>query len=477
MPGIEIRDAIHTRITLTEREREVLDHPHVQRLRHIRQLGFVPLVYPSATHDRFSHSIGTIHVAGLLADTILNNESLSALARLLSAKEKAYLYGILRLAGLLHDIGHAPFSHSAESVMPQVASLALPAAWLLHPHEKRAATHEDYSALLIAGMARGPRAVLTEDEAAIIASLVHHKKIKVPMAWGKIFGKKINAASLHAVARSLISSNIDADRMDYLLRDAHFTGVPYGHFDLDWLVSNLGVIAHKSEYLLAVPESSIHALEHYLFARSHMYSQVYMHKTAKCFEYYFQQALKEKEIPYTIPSEREAFAALRDSTLTEHLFRASARSSASWSGRLMHRLPSKRIARITGNHAASRKLFTSLQRELAPKKIHSFLCSSHKSFIEMPASRPVSGHGRQGLFLFGLAAVPIAVIRKNLGAISAGSLADYSSLLAQYHRDILIDDIYILPEDYATHHAFIHAVMKKHHTLVPSEILLRQNQP
>lgn len=469
---IEIRDAIHTRITLSEREREVLDHPYVQRLRHIRQLGFVPLVYPAATHDRFSHSIGAMHVAGLLAATILNNESLSALPRLLSAKEKTYLRGILRLAGLLHDIGHAPFSHSAELVMPQVASLALPASWLLHPHEKRTAAHEDYSALLTAGMTQGLRAVLTEDEAAIIASLVHHKKIKIPPAWGKMFGKKINAASLHAVARSLISSNMDADRMDYLLRDAHFTGVPYGHFDLDWLVSNLGVIAHKDEYLLAVPESSIHALEHYLFARSHMYSQVYMHKTAKCFEYYFQQALKEKEIPYAIPSEREAFVALRDSTLTEHLSRASARSSGSWSGRLMRRSPSKRIARISGNHAAARKLFTSLQRELAVKKIHSFLCPSHKSFLEIPPARPISSRNRQGSFLFGLAAVPIAVTRRHLGTATASSLADHSQLLAQYHRDIMIDDIYILPEDYAEHRAFIHAVMRKHHVLAPSEILL-----
>ncbi len=474
MAAIEIRDAIHTRITLSSREREVLDHPSVQRLRHIRQLGFVSLVYPSATHDRFSHSLGTLHVAGRLADQILFDESSSALARILAPKEKRYLREILRLAGLLHDIGHAPFSHSAELVMPPVSSLAFPQGWLLHPTEQRPATHEDYSALLIDGMAQGPDAVLTKDEAAIIASLVHHKKIKIPGAWGKMFSKKINAPSLHAIARSLISSNIDADRMDYLLRDAHFTGVPYGHFDLDWLVSNLGVITHKNEYLLAIGESSIQALEHYLFARSHMYSQVYMHKTAKCFEYYFQQTLKEKEIPYTIPAQYQAYAALRDSTLTEHLFAAAEHDARSWSGRLMRREPSKRICRITGDHAAAQKLFASLRRELTPKGIYPFLCASHKSFLEIPAARHASPASKQGSFLFGLAAVPLVVTRKHLGITSAASLANHSQLLAQYHRDIMIDDIYILPEDYASRHTFIYAVMKKHHVLAPLEILLEE---
>lgn len=476
MSAIEIRDAIHTRIILSPREREILDHPYVQRLRHIRQLGFVSLVYPSATHDRFSHSIGTMHVAGLLANTLLNNESPSCLAPLLSAKEKNNLWGTLRLAGLLHDIGHTPFSHSAELVMPPVSSLALPRGWLLYPEEKRAATHEDYSTLLIAGMAESKDAVLTKDEAAIIASLVHHKKIGIPAAWGRMFGKKVNAPSLHAIARSLISSNIDADRMDYLLRDAHFTGVPYGHFDLDWLASNLGIIARKNEYLLTIPESGIHALEHYLFARSHMYSQVYMHKTAKCFEYYFRRALEEKEIPYAIPAQRRAFVALRDSTLTEHLFSAAARDASSWAARLMRRSPSKRIARITGNHGAAEKLFSSLRRALAPKKIRIFLCSSHKSFLEMLAARLVSPTDKQGSFLFGLAAVPIAVTRTHLGVASAGALADHSSLLAHYHRDIMIDDIYILPEDYAAHRGFVHAVMKKYHALAPSEILLNEEE-
>lgn len=470
--GIEIRDAIHTRITLSEREREVLDHSYVQRLRHIRQLGFVPLVYPSATHDRFSHSLGTMHIAGRLADAILENKSASLIARILTAREKNFLKNILRLAGLLHDVGHAPFSHSAELVMPPVSSLALPKSWLKDPTEKRTAAHEDYSALLIAGMAHGKTAVLAEDEAAIIASLIHHKKIRIHSAWGKMFSKRRDAEALHGIIRSLISSNIDADRMDYLLRDAHFTGVPYGHFDLDWLVSNIGVIAYRGEYTLAIGESSIHALEHFLFARAHMYAQVYMHKTAKCFEYFFQQALKHKELSYAIPADREAFAALRDSTLTEYLFHAATDSPSSWAGRLMRRAPAKRIARITDDPKEAQKIYSALHRVLAPKKIRMFLSASHKSFLETTAPRPASSLGRQGLFLFGLAAVPIAVIRNQAGARSAASLADHSSLLTQYQRDIYIDDMYVMPEDYAAHRSAIAEAVKKYRILAPSEIAL-----
>lgn len=469
---IEIRDAIHTRITLSEREREALDHPYVQRLRHIRQLGFVPLVYPSATHDRFSHSLGTMHIAGRLADAVLEHESASMIARSLAVREKAFLKNILRLAGLLHDVGHAPFSHSAEIAMPPVSDLALPKTWLRNPAEKRAAVHEDYSVLLIAGMAEGPDAVLDRDEAAIIASLVHHKKIRVPPAWQSMFSKRRDAEALHGVMRSLISSNIDADRMDYLLRDAHFTGVPYGHFDLDWLVSNLGVIAYGGEYMLAISESSIHALEHFLFARAHMYAQVYMHKTAKCFEYFFQQALAHKELAYAIPADREAFAALRDSTLTERLFRASAESPSSWADRLMRRAPAKRIARITDDPQSGEKLFSALRSAFAPKKIRMFRSASHKSFLEKSGSRPASPRGRQGLFLFGLAAVPIAVVKSYAGTHSAASLADHSPLLAQYQRDIHIDDVYVIPEDYATHRVFINDSVRKHHILAPSEIAL-----
>lgn len=474
MATLEIRDAIHKRIILTNREQILLNRPYVQRLRHVRQLGFVPLVYPSATHDRFSHSIGTAHIAGLLVKEVLANESSSVLARILKPAEKEFLTEILRLAGLLHDLGHAPFSHSAELMMPRVSALDLPAEWRAHPDDDRSATHEDYSVALLWRLAAERNPPLDRDEAAIIASLIHHKEIRIPPAWERHFSPRINAESLHALARSLISSNIDADRMDYLLRDSHFTGVPYGQFDLDWLISNLGTVELDDRYFLSIPESGIHALEHYLFARYHMYSQVYMHKTAKCFEYYFQKAIGEGEISYTIPAEPELFAALRDSTLWEALYRAAARSHRSWSALLTGRIPAKRIARVWDDQRAAEKIYKTLRQEFAKYRIRTFLHPSYKRFLDLPDGRTAAPRGRQGLILFGLAAVPIAVIRRHLGAVSAASLADSSFILKRYHRDLYIADYYVLREDYEASRNTIHKLMKKYRNLAAGEVLLAE---
>jgi len=477
MSQLQIRDAIHTRIVLSDEEQRILNHPYVQRLRYIRQLGFVPLVYPSATHDRLSHSLGAMHIAGIIARQITEHKSSSAVARILKPKEKEFFVRILRLAGLLHDIGHAPFSHSAELAMPAVASLALPRHWLIDPHEDRLATHEDYGALLIAGLSEGPHPLLKKEEAHIIASLIHHKKIKVPGAWSGYFSGSVHTASIHHLASSLISSNMDADRMDYLLRDSHFTGVPYGHFDLDWLISNLGVVEHANQYLLSIPETSILALEHYLFARYHMYTQVYMHKTAKCFEYYFQQALKQKELSYAIPSDRESFVMLRDSTLTEHLFQAASRNPDSWSSLLTRRIPAKRIARIWDDEESAKKIFTRMKRELKAKNVQPFLSVSHKKFLDVPPSTSRSAMGKQGAFLFDLAAIPIAVIRNQFGESSLASLADYSRILKQYHHDISITDIYIPRSQYDTHREFITSIIRKYRIYTVSEIPLKNNLP
>jgi uncharacterized protein len=473
MSSLEINDAIHKTVALSESEQNVVDHPYVQRLRYIRQLGFVPFVYPSATHDRFSHSLGTLHVATLLARQVLYDETLSVLTGILSEAEKKFFMRVLRLAAILHDIGHAPFSHTAESVMPQVASLALPRAWLAYPGENRIATHEDYSVLMINGMTEGPHAVFDEEEAEIVSSLIHHKKIKMPASWTGHFSKKVHAESLHMLAATLISSNIDADRMDYLLRDAHFTGVAYGQFDLRWLVANLGVVENGGAYMLSISEAGVHALEHYLFARYHMYVQVYMHKTVKCFEYYFQKALDERETAYVIPAERDAYVALRDSTLTETLFRAAERDPHSWSARLMERKPAKRIARTWGDTKEAQQLFKKISDELRPHSLTPFLHITTRKFLDLPDIREQAKHGGQGSFLFGFSAMPMAVVRKQLGVVSIAPLADYSFILKHYHRDMAIGDLYILPEEYEKNKKKVHDAIKKYRTYSSAEVAVR----
>lgn len=473
MAQLEINDVIHKRIVLSDRERQILDHPFMQRLRHIRQLGFVSFVYPSATHDRFSHSLGTLHVASLLLRQFLYNESYSALAVILSENEKQFVVNLLRCAALLHDVGHAPFSHTAEKNMPRARLLALPREWLRYPDEERPARHEDYSALFIAALAREPYRLLEENEAWCIASFIHHKKIKPPPMWNTWFSSRVNAPALHALVRALISSDIDADRMDYLLRDAHFAGVTYGNFDLPWLISNLGVVKINDGYRLSISESGIHALEHYLLARYNMYAQVYMHKTVKCFEYYFQKSLQNHEVSYAIPSAIEEYARLQDSTLAESLLEVARHDPLSWAGRLIRREPARRIARIWNSRDEIEKLFAALSKDLAAYRVYPFLHFSQSKFLDLEEVVSDRGGGESESLFGGLATLPIVVVRKQFGKVSIAPLADYSFILKRYHQDIAIGDIYILSDQYEKERDAVDAVVRRYHTMSPSEVILR----
>ena len=478
MTYFEVRDAIHKTIRFSDEEKRIIGHPYVQRLRFIRQLGFVPLVYPSATHDRFSHSLGTMHVASLLAKQIFENEECSRLARILKPREKEFLTRILRLAGLLHDIGHAPFSHSAEKVMPPVSELAIPASWWKVKPGMRLALHEDYSALLIAGMAEGKDKLFSHDEAHIIASLVHHKAIQPPQSWNKKFSGEINAGSIHTLMKYLISSDIDADRMDYLLRDSHGAGVVYGHYDLPWLISNLGTAEQNGDYVMTISETGVHALEHYLLARYNMYTSVYMHKTSKCFEYYFHRALETREIDYTIPSDRDEFVALRDSTLMEAFFRAYAKDPLSWSGRIVKRDPARRIARIWAEEGEVSRVFTRIEKDLQKYNVGvtPFLCFSRSKLLDIGKSGDFSDTRVRTPTLFdNPLPMPIKVIRNQFGVSSLAPLADYSFILRHYHQDINVGDIYILPEQYRDQEKTIRRILRSYRILSPSEEILEGN--
>jgi len=474
MKSIFIADAIHGTIVVSADEAAVIDHPYVQRLRFIRQLGFVSWVYPCATHDRFSHALGAMHVSSLFADQLLMNEEYSVLARILNAEEKKFLRHIIRLSGLLHDVGHAPFSHTAEAVMPHVSSLAIPDMWTGRPVKDRAARHEDYSVLLIAGMSEGERAVITREEAEIISSLIHHKYIRIPDSWHTHFSSAVNGQSLHAVIKTIISSDIDADRMDYLLRDAHFAGVTYGHFDLPWLISNLGTVHVGDTYSISISESGIQALEHYLLARANMYAQVYMHKTVKCFDYYFHKAIEEKEIDYRMPIGRESYVAMRDSTLIELLFGAAKQNSLSWSARLVNREPAKRLCRIWGSREQSEILFGQVHKELQRMGITPFLHFTKNKFLDAEGSQAsIASHAPQSLFS-GLATVPVTVVRKQFGIVSAAPLSDYAFILKRYHDDISVGDIYVLRDEYEAHESEIRVVIKKFHMRSPTETIISE---
>lgn len=232
-----IYDEVHGYIELSEVELEIVNTSVFQRLRYIRQLATAWYVYPGATHTRFSHSIGAMHIAGLVST-------------------KLYKYGyiyepediqLLRLAALLHDIGHTPFSHAIEPFYRYKLGL----------------NHEDISRVVIE---ESPeiREVLYRygyDYKKIIA--IHEGRYKEP---------------LH---NQLLSSDVDIDRMDYLIRDALHTGVSYGTIDLQRLIATLVVDGDGN---IAILDKGIDAVDNFYLARMHMYKAVYYHKTLVGYE-------------------------------------------------------------------------------------------------------------------------------------------------------------------------------------------------
>jgi HD superfamily phosphohydrolase len=279
----EIRCPVHGFIQLDDWERDVIEQPAFQRLRRIKQLAFTDYVYPGATHTRFEHSLGVMHTATQLYDSIrrkcepyfrrelaYNNEGFERDRRL------------VRFAALLHDVGHAPFSHSSDDLFP------------LKPDGKTRYKHEEYSAAIIRSELRGA----IEDH-----KLNENTELTANKVAALVEGSP--AAKRALFWRVLISSQMDADRMDYLLRDSHHIGVGYGKFDLLRLIS-CATAMQVEETPLGIEEGGQHAAEALVLARYFMFTQVYFHKTRVAFDLHLREAMKLLLPGGTFPPPTEA---------------------------------------------------------------------------------------------------------------------------------------------------------------------------
>lgn len=225
-----IRDSVYGDIRLNENEVKIMDHPQFQRLRRIKQLGLISLIYPGANHTRFEHSIGTMHIASKLADKLDLEED-----------DK----NLVRISALLHDIGHGPFSHVSEGV------LSFP--------------HEELTKYVIS---KTPIRDVIEENYTI------SKIVEIINGEGK-FGP-------------IVSGELDADRMDYLLRDSHYTGVAYGIIDYERIISNLNL-----DKQLSLDIKGVQAAEGALVSRYFMYPSVYQHHTTRIVNSMFRRGLKK----------------------------------------------------------------------------------------------------------------------------------------------------------------------------------------
>ena len=218
-PGrlMEIKDPIHGSIEVNSSEVAVIDSREFQRLRSIKQLGFAEFSFPGATHNRYIHSVGVMHLAGRAFDSVFRTFEFS------SADARARLRQTVRLGALLHDIGHGPLSHTTEETMPSVDALQIDA----YKHRKpkpgmllnrgRRATHEDYSIKFLTDSALTEilRANFKSIDPLHIACLID-RALEVPDDFFFDHG-----LDLRPVLSQIVSSEMDVDRMDYLERDAY----------------------------------------------------------------------------------------------------------------------------------------------------------------------------------------------------------------------------------------------------------------
>ena len=235
---MEIRDPIHGLIEYNEQEEKIFNAKVMQRLRGIKQLALANLVYPGANHTRFEHSVGVMCIAEKMARQLeLNKKDIK----------------LIRIASLLHDIGHGPFSHVSEQILEKFMD------------EKRKADYD-----------------IEEVHEAITIDIINHDD-----ELGNIIseGDKnevidiIKKGSLRNITKDIVSGPMDADKLDYLLRDSYYTGVKYGVFDLDKVINSLEPIPMGGdEVQVGIKEEGKYALEQMLLAIYHMNVQVYRHR-------------------------------------------------------------------------------------------------------------------------------------------------------------------------------------------------------
>lgn len=431
----ELRDPIHQTVEFDEKEKTVIDHPVFQRMRYVRQLGLSYLVYPGAVHDRFSHMLGAMHVAGRVWDNI-SNVSGDVLKELFDARDLAYFRRLLRFAALLHDVGHAPFSHVSETLMPKFGALEIPKAWYREWEPKDRAEHEDFSVMMIAALGRDKDVPIDEEMAQDIASLIHHG-VKPSTRWTKEYGGKRGA--IHDLLSSLISGELDVDRMDYLLRDAHFTGVAYGFYDKDHLIRNLGVTMMDGRPTLTIDSTAMRAFEDFLLARYHMFLQVYHHKTTNGFDHFLKQAFSKREVRIHVPGDVAGYLEMRDSTFLEALFAAARDPKNVWSRRFVGRKPAKRLFTASGDHPESRLTLRKIRQALTAAGVPFFTINSHQYLSKLDAFRKLQKPRETKMY----------VREKNLGRIVFTPVQHYSALLKKYNEVIDIVNLYVLPEHQA----------------------------
>lgn len=411
---LEIRDAIHGPIPVSTEELIIVDSPYVQRLRGIKQTGFAELTFPGATHNRYCHSLGAFHLAGRAFDHIFEGFDWK------DSEERQRVRHLVRLAALLHDCGHGPLSHAIEQAMPAKAAVL--------GHGDGQASHEDYTEAILLRSSLSP--LLNETfgpKTDLAVTSIIRNENRVPEAFLS------KGRGLFPLLSSLVSSEIDVDRMDYMPRDSLYCGIPYGNFDHHWIFSHLTFLEKDRQLFLALDSRALYAFEDFLLSRYHMYLMVYLHHKAIIYDEMLFQFLKSAESEARLPSSIDEYLHVDDYWLREKL-----RSSKSpWAQRIIQHRPFKMLLELNSDQTDEAKSHADeLESKLKRARINYFRSSStgllsKYSSLDACKTTPLFVVYRDPRFT-----------SSNRPGITYESIYEATQLFTRYHRKRIIDRIF-----------------------------------
>ena len=406
-----IMDPVHGGIPVSRFEVALIDHPLFQRLRFICQNDILSLVFPGATHSRFLHSVGAMHVGGRMFMAMVENglkkrskeEGSQVDSALLEAI--SYFHRIIRCACLLHDSGHSSFSHqfSRTEAIREIlnSSDTFDQLWQgvnyqhIYQEKPRHIEHEHYSVRVAQELLKEAESHRGDIETPDILSLMETVSIKVsPLfekhalaIWPLVTGNKPRtppadfADKFRCLLSNIVSGELDADRADYMLRDGFHSSVTIGGFNLDHLLSNLhfGLCDQTNWVGIAIAEKSLSSLEDFVYSRHQMYRQVYAHKTAQGFDWLLRAAIEEvmtqndvSEFVKNSLSRLALFQHITDSYFWEAFRRFSMDRTQSYSHCILNRIKMPHLAtrsNLSDEEITTYKTFLAKEHQLESSQI------------------------------------------------------------------------------------------------------------
>lgn len=419
---MEIRDPIHGSLYFSDAEVSILDSREFQRLRAIKQLGFSEFSFPGATHNRYLHSLGVSHLAGLIFDSIFKVYPFS------KTSHRQRLRQTVRLAALLHDVGHGPLSHTTEQVMPLLKDLSVKAYQSQKaPHDpNRQANHEDYTIQLVT-------------ESSIADRIKAHFSDISPYHVACLIDKTLpchddffidSGFDFRTILSQIVSSELDADRMDYLERDSYFCGTNYGKIDTEWLIQNLTFHRVEEKVFLALNRRGLYSFDDFLISRHHMHLMVYFHHKSIIYEEMLNRYLSSKECQFFLPASYEKYTFYNDYKLYEHL----ATQKNIWAERISERRPFKVLLEMHNTSDSPR-----------PQKIKSTLESAGLDVIWASSKARLSKYHSST----DDKALSIYVVDQYDPWVKPSPIYDSTEIFQKYEGARIIDRLYVAPEKFA----------------------------